>query len=96
MKRLLPVLLHWQRIHNWPFCFTTEASLDLAQDEELMIAMAMAGFRRVFLGIETPDQDSLKLTNKLQNTRHPLDLAVERITGTPRCCAVTNDRSRAL
>ena len=80
VKRLLPVLLHWQRIHNWPFCFTTEASLDLAQDEELMIAMAMAGFRRVFLGIETPDQDSLKLTNKLQNTRHPLDLAVERIT----------------
>lgn len=80
VKRLLPVLLHWQRIHNWPFSFTTEASLDLAQDEELMIAMAMAGFKRVFLGIETPDQDSLKLTHKHQNTRHPLDLAVERIT----------------
>lgn len=80
VKRLLPVLLHWQRLHQWPFSFTTEASLDLAQDEELMIAMAMAGFKRVFLGIETPDQNSLKLTNKIQNTRHPLDLAVERIT----------------
>ena len=80
VKRLLPVLKNWQRIHNWPFSFTTEASLDLAQDEELMIAMAMAGFKRVFLGIETPDQNSLKLTHKDQNTRHPLDQAVVDIT----------------
>jgi len=81
VKLLLPALQRWQETHGWPFSFTTEASLDLAQDEELMIGMAACGFRRVFLGIETPDQESLKITQKLQNTRHPLEEAVDTITG---------------
>jgi hypothetical protein len=60
--------------------FTTEASVDLANDPGLMQSMVSSGFRRVFLGIETPDQDSLRVTNKLQNTRSPLEEAVDAIT----------------
>jgi radical SAM superfamily enzyme YgiQ (UPF0313 family) len=57
---------------NYPFTFLTEASVNLAEDTELLDLMAKAGFYGVFLGIETPDQDSLKVTRKSQNTRHPL------------------------
>jgi len=80
VKLLLPALQHWQEQHGHPFLFTTEASVDLADDDDLMEAMAACGFRRVFLGIETPDQESLLVTNKRQNTRSPLADAVDRIT----------------
>ena len=80
VKALLPKLQQWQEEHGHPFSFTTEASVDLADDDELMEAMASSGFKRVFLGIETPDQDSLLLTKKNQNTRSPLNEAVDRIT----------------
>ena len=80
VRLLLAELLKWQQQHSYPFSFTTEASVDLADDEELMAAMATCGFRRVFLGIETPDQESLLVTNKLQNVRSPLAGAVDRIT----------------
>ena len=80
VKLLLPELRHWQERHDHPFRFSTEASVDLASDPELMEGMVSCGFRRVFLGIETPDQSSLKVTNKVQNTRSPLDEAVDAIT----------------
>jgi len=80
VKLLLPELQHWQQRHAYPFRFTTEASVDLSSDSELMQAMVSCGFRRVFLGIETPDQSSLRVTNKLQNTRSPLVEAVDAIT----------------
>jgi radical SAM superfamily enzyme YgiQ (UPF0313 family) len=54
------------------FTFLTEASVNLAEDAELLDLMAKAGFYGVFLGIETPDQDSLQVTRKIQNTRNPL------------------------
>ena len=79
VKLLLKDLQEWQKQHGFPFSFTTEASVDLASDPELMEAMATSGFQRVFLGIETPDQDSLRVTNKLQNTRNPLEEAVGTI-----------------
>lgn len=80
VKLLLAELQQWQEQHHHPFTFTTEASVDLADDEDLMIAMLACGFRRVFLGIETPDQDSLMVTHKFQNMRSPLGDAVNRIT----------------
>ncbi|MFN6337762.1 MAG: B12-binding domain-containing radical SAM protein [Cyanobacteriota bacterium] len=80
VKLLLEMLRDWQEHHGHPFTFTTEASVDLASDEELMSAMEACHFRRVFLGIETPDQDSLLVSHKLQNTRSPLVDAVDRIT----------------
>jgi radical SAM superfamily enzyme YgiQ (UPF0313 family) len=81
VRRLLPALLDWQQRHGYPFSFTTEASLDLAADAPLMVAMVACGFRRVFLGIETPDSASLVGAGKLQNTRSPLVEAVDTITG---------------
>jgi radical SAM superfamily enzyme YgiQ (UPF0313 family) len=80
VKLLLPELQGWQQRHGFPFSFTTEASVDLAGDAGLMEAMVGCGFRRVFVGIETPDQDSLRVTNKMQNTRSPLEDAVDAIT----------------
>lgn len=80
VKLLLPELAAWQRRHGDPLTFTTEASIDLASDEELMDLMVASGFNRVFLGIETPDTDSLSLAKKHQNTRSPLLEAVDTIT----------------
>ena len=77
---MLPALLSWKQQHQFPFAFTTEASIDLAADQSLMEMMTASGFRRVFLGIETPDQDSLLGAQKFQNIRSPLIDAVESIT----------------
>jgi radical SAM superfamily enzyme YgiQ (UPF0313 family) len=83
-KRNVKLLLHelkgWMAQKNYPFMFTTEASVDLAQDPELLDLMAECNFRAVFLGIETPDEDSLALTKKFQNTRDSLSESVDTIT----------------
>ncbi|HEY9601948.1 MAG TPA: B12-binding domain-containing radical SAM protein [Allocoleopsis sp.] len=79
VKRFLRELIPWVKQHNYPFTFMTEASVNLAEDDELLHLMSEAGFYAVFLGIETPDQDSLKVTHKLQNTRHPLVEACRKI-----------------
>ena len=79
VKLLLHALKGWMAEHEYPFRFDTEASIDLAQDPELMELMVECGFAAVFLGIETPDEDSLQLTKKFQNTRGSLTDAVESI-----------------
>jgi len=71
-KDLLRALAEWRREHNVSFDFLTEASLNLADDSELMQLMKEAGFKSVFLGIETPDESGLIASNKLQNTRRSL------------------------
>jgi radical SAM superfamily enzyme YgiQ (UPF0313 family) len=73
IKQLLSALIEWQVAHNFPFTFFTEASMDLAGDEQLLRLMSQANFNKVFLGIETPDVASLKECGKTQNTK--LDLA---------------------
>lgn len=79
VKLLLKELLPWMVEHKYPFSFATEASVDLANDQELMDMMVQCNFGSVFLGIETPDEESLALTQKHQNTRSSLSEAVERI-----------------
>ena len=79
VKRFLRELILWMVQHHYPFSFITEASVNLAEDDELLQLMSEAGFYAVFLGIETPDQDSLQVTRKLQNTRHPLVEACQKI-----------------
>jgi len=71
-KDLLRALTEWRRQYKVEFDFLTEASLNLADDEELMQLMKDAGFKSVFLGIETPDESGLIASNKLQNTRRSL------------------------
>ncbi len=71
-KELLHALAEWRRLHGISFSFITQASLNLADDPELMQLMRDAGFASVFLGIETPDESGLIASNKLQNTRRSL------------------------
>lgn len=80
VKLLLKDLKVWQEQHQFPFVFNTEASVDLAEDQELMDMMMECNFDAVFLGIETPDEESLKLTKKFQNNRNSLHESVEKIT----------------
>jgi radical SAM superfamily enzyme YgiQ (UPF0313 family) len=82
VKLFLTELLPWMVAHEYPFSFATEASVDLAQDQDLMDQMVACNFGAVFLGIETPDEASLKLTQKHQNTRDSLSDAVLAITKT--------------
>ncbi len=79
VKEMLRSLEIWMETHGRPFHFFTEASINLAEDEELMSLMARAGFNKVFVGIETPNVESLKETNKYQNTKHDLLQAVKTI-----------------
>ncbi len=80
-KEMLRELVDWQAARGFPFKFDTEASIDLAQDRELLDLMVASRFGSVFLGIETPDAESLERTLKLQNLRQPLDESVDTITG---------------
>ena len=66
--RLLPAVAAWQRERGYPFDLYTEASVNLGRNEPLMDAMVEAGFSMVFLGIESPNPEALRRTNKLQNT----------------------------
>ncbi len=79
VKQLLPELAEWSERHRYPFSLITEASVNLAEDDELLDMMRRAGFRRVFLGIETPVKDSLKEARKGQNMRCDLLDAVRKI-----------------
>ena len=75
---LLPALIEWQK-GKVAVSFSTEASINLVDDERLMQMMVEAGFRTVFIGIETPDEDSLAESNKKQNMNRDLVEDVKRI-----------------
>jgi len=79
VKEMLPLLADWNMAHGRPFTFFTEASINLADDRELLEAMRAAGFFRVFVGIETPAEASLKEAQKLQNTRRSMLDSVRRL-----------------
>ncbi|PSL20533.1 B12-binding domain-containing radical SAM protein [Shimia abyssi] len=72
VKPMLEEVIDWQREHNFPFTFTTEASVDLAEAPELMKQMRLANFVTVFVGIESPDEESLVHIKKKQNVRGSL------------------------
>jgi radical SAM superfamily enzyme YgiQ (UPF0313 family) len=66
-NNLLPAMKKWMQKHNYPFVFGIQASINLADDEELMKLMVETGFNHAFIGIETPEKQSLHDCNKLQN-----------------------------
>jgi radical SAM superfamily enzyme YgiQ (UPF0313 family) len=78
VRQLLPEIAEWQKRNGYPFSLLTESSVNLADDEPLLENMREAGFRRVFLGIETPVKESLKEAQKSQNRGNLLD-SVKRI-----------------
>ncbi|MCK6484730.1 MAG: DUF4070 domain-containing protein [Phycisphaerae bacterium] len=78
-KALLRALIAWHRRGGTVFPLLTEASLNLADDAELLSLMSRAGFKKVFIGVETPDEQTLASCGKVQNTRRDLVAAVRRI-----------------
>jgi radical SAM superfamily enzyme YgiQ (UPF0313 family) len=78
-EEVLPAMINWMNERNNPFLFITEASINLADDEEMMRLMVKAGFNSVFIGIETPDEDSLTECCKVQNKNRELVECVKKI-----------------
>lgn len=68
-KDLLPALIEWRKKNNPGFFFATQLTINLADDEELMDLLLKAGFRHIFIGIETPDLVGLKASQKNQNLK---------------------------
>lgn len=81
VKSLLRVIISWQKQKLHRLNFYTEASVNLADDPELMNLMVQAGFNRVFLGLETPVEDALRECGKAQNLRRSLSESVCAIQG---------------
>ena len=78
-REILPGIIKWMAARRHPFSFVTEASIDISDDEELMHLMVNAGFDSVFLGIETPNEESLAECNKFQNKNRDLIACVNKI-----------------
>jgi hypothetical protein len=79
VKAFLPHLAAWQKERGYPFEFSTEASLTMADDDSLLALMREANFFTVFVGIESPDADTLVSMRKKQNTRRSLAASVHKI-----------------
>jgi radical SAM superfamily enzyme YgiQ (UPF0313 family) len=76
---ILPALIEWKENKKYPFAFCTEASINLADDEDLMRLMVAAGFDVVFIGIETPNDESLVECTKYQNQNRDLVTSVKKL-----------------
>jgi radical SAM superfamily enzyme YgiQ (UPF0313 family) len=79
VRAFLPQLKAWQEAHDFPFDFSTEASINIADDCELLEQMRDCGFFAMFVGIESPDPKTLVAMSKKQNTRRSLTDSVQRI-----------------
>jgi radical SAM superfamily enzyme YgiQ (UPF0313 family) len=79
VKALLGDLVEWQQRRGHPFFFGTEATLNVADDDELLALLRDAGFRQLFVGIETPDPELLKVAQKRVNAMRPVADRVRRI-----------------
>ncbi|MBN2071655.1 MAG: DUF4070 domain-containing protein [Candidatus Krumholzibacteriota bacterium] len=78
-KDVLPAMISWQKKRKYPYYLTTETSIDLADDDELMSMMSQAGFNSVFVGVESPNDESLKECNKVQNRGRDLIASIKKI-----------------
>jgi radical SAM superfamily enzyme YgiQ (UPF0313 family) len=79
VKAFLPHLIAWQKARGYPFEFSTEASINIADDDALLALMREANFFTIFVGIESPDTDTLVSMQKKQNTRRSLVDCVHKI-----------------
>jgi radical SAM superfamily enzyme YgiQ (UPF0313 family) len=79
IQEILLALIDFQKRHDYPFCFHTEATVNLAKNQDMLRLMREAGFYGMFTGIETPNRDSLAETKKFQNLRLDLVEAIREI-----------------
>jgi len=80
VKKVLPVIKEWSKTNKYPYYFSTESSINLADDEILLEMMKDVDFRFLFVGIETPEDEILKLTNKKINLNRSIVNAVNKIS----------------
>ena len=78
-QELLGKLIEWQRSHGEPFSFTIQASVNLGDDLETMDLMTAANFGSVFIGLESVDEEALKLAHKYQNLGNSMTERVRSI-----------------
>jgi len=78
-EEILPAVIQWMERKKYPFSFNTEASINLSDDEELMDLMSKAGFHAVFVGIESPNEESLVECKKIPNKNRDLIASVRKI-----------------
>ncbi len=76
---LLPRLIEWSKQKKYPFNFGSEVSINLSDDKQLMDMMVEAGFNSVFVGIETPNDESLKECGKSQNRKRNLITSIREM-----------------
>jgi radical SAM superfamily enzyme YgiQ (UPF0313 family) len=79
IKAVLREVIAWQEAHGYPLTLATEASVDLAEDDELMQLMADANIATVFVGIETPNEAALRETKKIQNLADSRGTMLEKV-----------------
>ena len=79
VKLFLPELIKWQKERGYPFEFSTEASINLSDDPDLLRLMSEAGFFVVFVGIESSDEETLAAARKKQNTRRSIPDSIHDI-----------------
>jgi radical SAM superfamily enzyme YgiQ (UPF0313 family) len=78
-REILPAMIGWMEEKRHPFTFTTEVSINLADDEELMRLMVRAGFDTVFVGIESPNEESLNECKKLTNRGRDMVASIQKM-----------------
>jgi radical SAM superfamily enzyme YgiQ (UPF0313 family) len=78
-KDILPAIIEWNEKRGHPFYFNTEVSINLADDDTLLHLMVHAGFEAVFVGIESPNEESLAECNKSQNRNRNMIQSVKKI-----------------
>ena len=78
-REILPAIIEWSKSKQYPFYFMAQVSIDLADDEELMNLMIEAGISLIFVGIESPNENSLVECNKMQNKNRDLVVSVNNL-----------------
>jgi radical SAM superfamily enzyme YgiQ (UPF0313 family) len=78
-EEILPIMIEWQQKRKYPFFLSTQVSINLADDEKLVRLLVTAGFNRVFIGIESPNEESLVECNKHQNEHRDIVASVKKL-----------------
>lgn len=78
-EEILPAMVDWQQSRKYPFSLSTQVSINLADDEELVRLLGTAGFNRVFVGIESSNEESLVECNKRQNEHRDIVASVKKL-----------------
>jgi len=78
-REILPAIVAWMQEHRHPFIFNSQVSINLADDDELLELMSRAGFDSVFVGIESPNEESLIECNKIPNKDRDLMSSVQKL-----------------